>query len=382
MSYFVNEFREIQYVGFLTTIIIGLELIFYFFYRYYLIRDKRLPLNKILVSYGLFILLGLYSGFLFMVNTYFISDSTLTVTLLKIAYSSLFLSPAALLYFILIEDFEKYFNTTLVKILSIISLIPVFLILFFFTFNSMILIFSLFITLGVYCFLIYFQIKIARTSTDNIRQRLIYFLIGGIFFYFSMFLIDQNFLGFTDRKFGNFVFAIWIINLAISFSLFIFGVYHFPAFYEFKWKENMLKLLIINQKKNSCLFSYDFTSSKDKEKNTLNENYDKFFSGGIMGIENIIATITDSENEKINKISQGDSLILLEYGEKKPSSLIYALMVKKDIGSYRYFLIKIKESFESFYSDILNSLDSFEENKELLFRSYDIIIKNIIKGGI
>ena len=51
----------------------------------------------------------------------------------------------------------------------------------------------------------------------------------------------------------------------------------------------------------------------------------------------------------------------------------------KDLISMRIFLRNIKSQFESFYRDILPSLDNIPKNQDLLFGSFDLILKNLIK---
>ena len=105
---------------------------------------------------------------------------------------------------------------------------------------------------------------------------------------------------------------------------------------------------------------------------------DRLLPQGILGIETIISTITDTRDEKINKIKQQDSYILLEYGEN-PSNIMYVLHVKKDLKSLRHFIIFIKNQFESFFKEILIVLEKFKGSEEHFFGSFDIIVKNIME---
>jgi hypothetical protein len=155
-----------------------------------------------------------------------------------------------------------------------------------------------------------------------------------------------------------------------------FGVYGFPAFYEFRWRENLLRLFIINRTNDKAVYTNDFFQVKDKGSK---EDYKKLFSGGITGIDKIISEITNTK-EKINKISQADSLILLEYGSDYASQITYALIVREDLKSNRYFLRAIKKQFESFYKEILIGLDLIKGSEEALFGSFDLILKEILRG--
>jgi hypothetical protein len=153
------------------------------------------------------------------------------------------------------------------------------------------------------------------------------------------------------------------------------GVYAFPAFYEFKWEENILSLFIINQNNRFCLYCRDFSELGLREQQ---KNYEMLFSAGIIGIDNILSIITNTKDEKVNKIKQPESLILLEYGSEIAPQIIYALVVKKDLKSNTYFLKTIKKQFESFYKEILSEIVNLKGNEEQLFKSFDIILKDII----
>jgi len=104
-------------------------------------------------------------------------------------------------------------------------------------------------------------------------------------------------------------------------------------------------------------------------------------SGGLTGIEIIISAITNTQNERIKVIKQEGSYILLEYGTKYSTPIVYALLVKKDLKSIRYFLNLLKVQFENFFKEILENFEEFDlaGQDERLFSSFDIILENLIK---
>jgi hypothetical protein len=170
-------------------------------------------------------------------------------------------------------------------------------------------------------------------------------------------------------------FSICLILLIIGFIIALMGLFTFPSLYGYKWDKNILKLFIINQEDNKCLYSYDFVERKS---DTNQKDYEKIFSVGIVGIDMILSEITNTKRETMNKIKQSDSLILLEYGSGIVSQIIYVLVVKKDRKSNRIFLKSIKNNFESFYREILKELKYLKGSEEQLFGSFDIIIKDMI----
>jgi len=204
---------------------------------------------------------------------------------------------------------------------------------------------------------------------------LILILIGNILSIVSLFSILEIITDINRSEYITIIFFIGASLLTVGFILSLGGLYTFPAFYGFKWEGNILKLFIINQKNNVCLYSRDFSKIKSEPKQ---RDYEHFFSVGIIGIDMILSEITNTQGETINKIQQPDSLILLEYGSGISSQIIYALIVKKDLKSNRYFLKTIKNQFESFYKEILRELDNIKGNEEQLFGSFDIIIEDLI----
>jgi len=231
-------------------------------------------------------------------------------------------------------------------------------------------------------YIAFLQYRIIQTSIGSIKKRFILIFLGEIIMIISLFFgarIVAEFFQYQNRD------LLYIIGMILMFSgslIFFLSVYNFPPFFETGWKTNLIQLFIINQKNNNCLYSMDFKEFFKRDKHIsdsiLIDDKDRFFSGGLLGIDAIISEITNTKKEKINKIKQGDSFILLDYGTK-PSFITYALLVKNDINSIRYCLNDIKTQFESFYKEILMNLDEIKGNEELLFGSFDIILKNIIK---
>jgi hypothetical protein len=59
--------------------------------------------------------------------------------------------------------------------------------------------------------------------------------------------------------------------------------------------------------------------------------------------------------------------------------LTYALVVKKEMKSITHFLQALKKVFEIVFKEVLGNLDSFKENQELLFRSFENYIIDYLK---
>lgn len=375
MLFQLNNVQEIEFLSYLTGIFLGLELVIYMFYRYHKTKDERLPLNKILLSYGMFYSLLILGIFISAINRFFISDAFEKELFYKIGLISILFSSITFLFFIRIEEFSKIINLRIARYIMLIGLISI-IIIFFLPVNFTIsfIIVSI-LTIILLSYILVIQIKLIITSKGNIKKRLNLVFIGEVLDIISLSFISESPLGFSQIDFLSTFFFIGVILLISGFIVASLGVYAFPVFYEFKLKENLLKLYIINQDNNYSLFSHDFTDIKQPD---AQSDHELLFSGGIIGIDIIISLITDTKNENLNKIKQADSFILLEYGTQFSSNIIYALVVKNDIKSNRYFLKSIKDQFESFYKEMLSELDNITGSKELLFSSFEVLINNII----
>jgi hypothetical protein len=164
----------------------------------------------------------------------------------------------------------------------------------------------------------------------------------------------------------------------------ILSVYRFPAFLEFKWKENLLSVFIINQRNLKVIYTFDFKEIKDKKKNQIKElpllrENKLLFSSGIIGIDDIISIITNTNNENIERIREGEFLILLNHGDEPLSFITYCLLVNKDMNSFSYFLKIIKNEFQSIYNNLLINLNVLKGSKKLIFSSFDKILNKMIE---
>ena len=275
----LNTIQEIELLFYLVVIIIGIQLAIYFLYRYYKIRDERLPLNMILLSFGVFYLFFIFNAFILAINSFFISDPILKEIFYKFGYVSMLFSTIALLFFISIKEFSKIINIKIAKSLMIVNLIPIIVVILLpsselFTFLIVTIILS-----AISIYILIFQIRLINTSKGIIKNRLLLIFIGTDLSIISLFVVLEIIAVFYPL---NILIFIGISLLMAGLIIVLLGVYSFPAFYELKWKENLLRLLIINQKNHTSLYSHDFSEFKSKH-----EDYKRLFSGGITGIDNI-----------------------------------------------------------------------------------------------
>ena len=380
----MSEIREIQFLLCLTNIILGTQLAIFFFYRYRKINTERLQLNKILLSYGSICLLSIISAFISIINRFFISSPYLKEILDKLGYILLFFSIIIFLYFMTLEEFSKIIKLNIVKVLIILVFIPIILVILI---PSNALIFSIIKIIVIVLYLALFgtfQTRLVIKARGKIKKHLFQILIGGIIYFGSLFFVIEIFINLL-YPFENSTILLFLSTLSFSagFVIILSGVFGFPAFFELNWEENLINLFIINQINNRCLFNYNFSGifQEGRILKEKNENYQKSFTdiflGGITGIDRIIAEITNTENEKINKIKREDSIVFLEYGSNFFSDITYALITKKDLNSNLYFLKSLKKKFEYIFKEVLIDIEDFEE-KERLFKNFDVIIDDLL----
>jgi hypothetical protein len=380
----LSEIREIQFLLCLANVILGTQLAIFFFYRYRKINAERLQLNKILLSYGSICLLTIISAFIMVINRFIITSPDFKELLNKIGYILLFFSIFTFSYFITSKEFSKIINMNIVKVSIIINLILIILIILIPS-NALIFYFLKIIFAFLNLLLIAtLQIRLIIKSKGKIKKHLIQILIGGIIYFGSLFFIIEIFINLLyPLENSTILLFLCTLSFIAGFIIILSGVFDFPAFFELNWEENLIDLFIINQNNNRCLFKYNFSGIFQegiilKEKN---EYYQKssteIILGGITGIDRIIAEITNTENEKINKIKREDSLVFLEYGSNFFSDITYALITKKDLNSNLYFLKSLKKKFEYIFKEVLIDIEDFEE-KERLFKNFDVIIDDLI----
>ncbi len=379
MLFQIGLLQELQFLAYQIPVMIGLQVAFYFFYQYYKIKDVNLKLNRILLSYGFFILFMIFGAGCINVARLLIIDLDLKDFISKIGWASALLSPVGFLLFINLDEFSTILNLKIMKILMVLSFIPVIIVFFIPSTQSPIFLSSITFTVLNAYYIFSFQIKLIKRSVGNMKKRFTHFFIGELICLTSLFFAILVGLNVLSPDLTVIVFFIGVAILLSGFIILAFSAYEFPPFYEFEWKENLLKLFIIYQKNNACLYYHNFLEEMEENMGVNGQiKRDRLLPQGILGIETIISTITDTRDEKINKIKQQDSYILLEYGEN-PSNIMYVLHIKKDLKSLRHFIIFIKNQFESFFKEILINLEKFKGSEEHFFGSFDIIVKNIIE---
>ncbi len=366
------------------SVVIGYEIFTYFLYQYHKVKDEKLDLNKVLLGYGIIFGLLLTGFFIRTINLYYIRDISLetfgflTRLTFLLTYSSL------LIFFIIIssESFSEITNSRLTKIIVFLLIIPISTVFFLQVDSPLFMIISLVTLVSSYSYILYFQTKLIKLATGDIKKRLSLILIG------FLLCMVQHFIGGYLTSYVLFQQYFIILQLIaiptfLTGLLIVFlGVYRFPAFLEFGWKENLLNIFIIDRRNNNLLYAFDFSSMRDEEHDSMKyssnlKERELFFSRGIIGIDDIFHGVTKSNEKGIEKIRRGELIIFFKHGDDPFDFISYSLVVKKDMKSFNYFLKSVKNQFQAVYKNMLIDLVDLKGNEKKIFSSFDKILLNL-----
>ncbi len=369
--------KELQFLAYLVPVIMGIQLTIYFYTQYKKLEDEDLPLNIVLLAFGSFILFIVIGPLFIQIARNFIVNELIYEIVYRIGWVLAFFSTIAFSRFIIREEFSLIINLKVAKTLLVLNCIPIFCVFILPSLLSPLFIGSIsFVVLnGLY--IIRFQIILIQKSIGKIRTKIRFFFIGALISLVALVFAIIVGLRALPPIINEIVYFTGVLVLFIGFLIIYFSVYNFPPFYEFEWRENLIKLFIFNSKDFNTLYHLDLV--KNTHSNNQSENINGIFSKGISGIEKIITLITDTKTERINKIQQDDFLIMFEYGNVH-LSLIYVFIVKKDLISSKHLLKIVRIRFESFFKEILLNLDNIDEDQEKIFISFNNIMEKILQG--
>ena len=97
-------------------------------------------------------------------------------------------------------------------------------------------------------YLVFFQYRIIQQSKGTIKRRFVIIFLAVVFFIMALLLgadIPRMIFNITGVA-VDILFFIGIALLLTSLVLFFIAIYDFPPILEFKWKQNLLKLFIVN----------------------------------------------------------------------------------------------------------------------------------------
>ena len=366
----------------LITVILGYELAIYHLYHYFKNKDKNVGLNKTFLAYGLFFEFSVTGYLMRFFNLFFAFNEFLMEIFNKLTYVTILLAMEFALITISSEDFRDVINRKLARVLYTLMMIPFICVVIFPTNSIFYLLSTIPFGFGILFFL-YFHLRLVRLSTGQIKTRLIIIYMGEIICFFSLLVGAEVTVELFQVYNVTFQFVSTILFFLGLLIIFL-GVFRFPIFLEFNWKNVFRRLYVIDHDNLEILYTFDFKPPIDSIDTSTDEKFsveqkEELFPRGISGIDDIISLITDTKGEKIEKIGQAESLILLEYGEAPFSFLTYVLLVEKEMSSSRYFLKTAKNEFQNTYKVFLIDYKLVSGDRAKIFSNFNLIINQLLK---
>jgi hypothetical protein len=380
------DLRNIYLPLLFISVVLGYQIFIYFLYQYSKANKEKLELSKILLAYGSLFGLTLTGLFIRIINLYYIEQNNPDLFILLRNITFILLYSAFMLFFIIISSkpFYNILPSYLTKTLAVIMAIPIISVFIFQIESLSFVCISTSALIISYIYILIFHFRTIKLSTGKIKKRLNLILFG-----FALCVIQHFIGGYIPSRvlFRRYSQILQVISAPIficGLMIIFLGVFKFPAFLEFGWKQALMQFLIINRESYRVLYSFDFKqfeneSEIQKKKDPIFEESKSILSSGIIGIDDIVSKIIESDSEHIDMIKQEHFLILLNYGDKSLSSIIYSLIVNKDMKSFTYFLKTIKNEFQKTYKNILPNLNELKEVEDKLFLGFDKYIIKLIE---
>ena len=373
--------REVYLPAMFFSIILDYQLAVYFVYLYRKHRKDKIGLNKFLLVFSNIFGIGATSYLFLVIGSFYINDSYLTELFSRIGVSLIQSGIIVALLILLSKPFLTLINSRVIKIICAISSVNIIYILFLYV-KPIGLFPSILIGIIGGGYFLHFQIKLVKLTSGTVHSRMVMTLIGEVIFLIGMFLVSglPNIPVFFEVKDMFYFIGSYVLNLGLL-AIF-YGTFKFPGVPEFNWKNNLLKLYIIDARNLYELYSYNFNKirsfSDELEPNNINEENNPINSIGVVGISDVFDEITKTYQNRVKIIKYGNFSILLEYEEDPKSQILFVLFVDKNMKSLELFLKKVKTQFLSSYKELLANFDIVDRFRETIFSGFDVILQNIL----
>lgn len=364
--------REFNLIIIVLSLSLGFQLAFYFIVQYFRYKKDKLLYNPINASTSVMNFF-LWSGYFIDAFRHYYADKNLHPTLLMIQI--ILFSLVLIVFYIpfLINKDLRVFPPIIPKILFTYSCVTLIL---YSIFSNDLIFFGInfsAIAIGV-LMVLYFQIRQTVITSGRLRRSL-FVSTSGLFLVF----LSGGSIGIVIILGPNeFIRQAGIILMFFGLIINCIGYYFSPPYLESNWKEEIQALYVFERTSFRILYKHHFKLAPKKD--LLQSNHlDDIISRSITGIDQIIKKLSKSQDEKISKIKQEGSTILLEYDEDAKSPAIFALVVSSDMKSLRFFLKTLKKEFQDKYRLYLNNLDIIQGNEERIFIKFRENIKLILR---
>jgi len=363
-------------------IILGYQIGIYLLYEYNRRRKDKLDLNLILLANSLLFLIA-NTGYMFQsISIYVDPEQFLKEFFLLLSYGLILVSVIVFLFIISQPAFKDISNKRITRIIAIVMIFPIITI-FLFNYNSTEFLLSVASILIPLSYIALFQYRIIKITSKKIKRRLIQINIGEAISIISTMLGGELLRIPLFGQFEEIAHLFFMYCFLIGLIIVMNGVFNIPVLLEFKWQDNLECLYIFDSNTATELYAYEFQrklhSIENQIEDITSEQIQTIFSNGLLGIQTLVDALSHSAGKKITEIEHGDSFILLNYSSLPNSSIVFALLAKRNRKSMQYFLKKIKKQFEGLYEDIITGIASFHGNERLLFSNFDVIVRNTLK---
>ena len=169
----------------------------------------------------------------------------------------------------------------------------------------------------------------------------------------------------------------YVVNIGLL-TIF-YGTFKFPGVLEFNWKNNLLKLYVIDARNLYELYSYDFNKIRNLAGDYNNEKNNPINSIGVVGISDVFDEITKTYQNRVKVIKYGNFTILLEYEKDPKSQFLFVLFVDNNMKSLQLFLNKVKTQFLNSYGGLLANFDIVDKFRGTIFSGFDVVLQNILE---
>jgi hypothetical protein len=165
--------------------------------------------------------------------------------------------------------------------------------------------------------------------------------------------------------------------VSLFFSLlgligFYAAFYQVNIFIEAGWRDALEELYIIHAKLLQPLYYQNLKTAEGNQQEKV-----AFFSGSLVGVNDILKTIGESQvtsKAGVSLIAQKDRYLLVEHG----FNVIVCFICNKNLNSLRFYLRQIRAAWERYYSS--RPIDWGNAQREI-FGAMEVIVNRILQGG-
>ncbi len=218
-------------------------------------------------------------------------------------------------------------------------------------------------------FMFSFVLFLHRNTGGYVQKRINLLLASALMFVLGW----VGALNYVQTIFADNLVRVVFLLLALAGLVgFYASFYHVNVFVESGWRGALEELYIIHGKLLQPLYYQNLKAPQGTESGKVD-----FFSGGLVGIDNIMKTIGISQGSGasgVKLIEQQDKYLLVEHG----FNVVVCFVANKNLDSLRYYLRQILAAWERYYAS--RPIDWANAQQEI-FGPMQGIVNRILQGG-